>query len=755
MRIHRAFLPALAAVLISACTTNPSLEAGRKAIAEGRMEEGLQHLERATREQPKDGEARTQYYRQREILSNQWLAVAERARAAGQADEAEAGYRKVLQGDPNNPRAIGGLAELAAARRQDQAVKEAEALFGKGDATGAETRLRTVLTENPNHTGARDLLRRLQEKEAKAQPQAAGVKSPFEKPISLEFRDTPLKAAFEVISRTAGLNFVFDKDVRGDTKITLFARNTNIDEALRLILVTNQLERKMLNDNSVLIYPNTPAKAKDYQELVTKTFYLSNTDVKQAQALVKTMVKSRDVFVDEKLNMLVVKDTPAAVRLAERLIESLDLAEPEVMLEVEVMEVSRTRLLQLGLQFPDQVGYGRLTPDLVNTTITTTGTGTSTTLGGALAAGNIDLRNRNNLTAYVANPGMLLNLKDQDGDSRLLANPRIRVVNRAKAKIHIGDKLPVFTTTSTANVGVSASVSYLDVGLKLEVEPTVHLDEDVAIKVNLEVSSVVKEVTGPTNSLAYQVGNRSAETTLRLRDGETQVLAGLINDEERSSANKLPGLGDLPVVGRLFSSHQDSNNKTEIVLLITPRIVRNVARPQASAPAVASGTESTVGAAPLVVKSGGLKGVALGSNSGAPRTPFPPRPGEAAAEAPAPAAPAPDAAPAAEAVALSLNVPGQVRPGEEITVQVELPAANAASGQVDLSYDPGFFDIGAASIAMGSNGAGGLQGEAKFRAAANAKGSSQIQVTAARAADAKGAPIAVTPPPPQPVEARP
>jgi general secretion pathway protein D len=194
-----------------------------------------------------------------------------------------------------------------------------------------------------------------------------------------------------------------------------------------------------------------------------------------------------------------------------------------------------------------------------------------------------------------------LKLLDTDSDGNILANPRIRVRNRQKAKIHIGSKLPVFTTTSTANVGVSASVTYLDVGLKLDVEPQVYLDDEVGIKVGLEVSSVTKEITGPQGSIAYEVGTRNADTSLRLKNGETQVLAGLINDEERSSANKLPGFGELPVLGRLFSSNRNSSSKTEIVLLITPRVIRNVARPDAASPAISSGTEASIGSRPLTI----------------------------------------------------------------------------------------------------------------------------------------------------------
>lgn len=188
------------------------------------------------------------------------------------------------------------------------------------------------------------------------------------------------------------------------------------------------------------------------------------------------------------------------------------------------------------------------------------------------------------------------------GNSNLLANPRIRVKNKDKAKVHIGDKIPVVTTTTTATGFAAESVSYLDVGLKLDVEPTVSLDDEVAIKVGLEVSSIAREIRTGTGSLTYQMGTRNASTTLRLRDGETQVLAGLISDEERKSVSQVPGLGSLPLLGRLFGSHSDSSNKTEIVLLITPRIIRNLSRPDTSYEKFASGTEAAVGAQPLVVQ---------------------------------------------------------------------------------------------------------------------------------------------------------
>jgi general secretion pathway protein D len=181
-----------------------------------------------------------------------------------------------------------------------------------GDLAAAERKLRAVLEQDPSQREARALLDVVAQRRARAQaaPAAPELKSPFTKPITLEFRDASLKSVFEVVSRASGINFVFDRDVRADTKINIFVRNTSLDDVVKLILVTNQLERKLLNENSVLIYPNTPAKQKEYKELVMRTFYLANADVKQALNMVKGMVKTQDVFVDEKLNLMVVKDTP-------------------------------------------------------------------------------------------------------------------------------------------------------------------------------------------------------------------------------------------------------------------------------------------------------------------------------------------------------------------------------------------------------------------------------------------------------------
>jgi general secretion pathway protein D len=329
--------------------------------------------------------------------------------------------------------------------------------------------------------------------------------------------------------------------------------------------------------------------------------------------------------------------------------------------------------------------------------------------------------------------------------------------------VHIGEKLPVFTTTSTANVGVSASVTYLDVGLKLDVEPLIHLEDDVDIKMTLEVSSIVKEVIGPQSSLAYQIGTRSTATSLRLKDGETQILAGLISDEERTSASRLPGLGDLPIVGKLFSSERGSNNKTEIVLLITPRIVRNLTRPAHISPALAAGTEASVGSASLSLRSPSKdQGVRLSSSGGGAGAAAP----QARMSAPVPVAPAPEAEAEVDAtpVELRMQSSGDAAIGGEASVSITMTAPEGSqAATIELVYDPNVLTAqgnvtapGRAVLTLGPADGQEARSEVRFRVAPAAPiGSSSVQVGSVTVLGADGTPLPVAAPSPVDIVIRP
>jgi general secretion pathway protein D len=587
----------IATTQLSGCAGEKAYREGNQQLRNGNIEEGLAQLEAAIKAEPNNLEYRTSLHRQREVQIYYLLGQADNLILAGNYNDAEATYQRILKIEPANQRATDGLAHIRSIKTQNAIITKAKSLFEAGNTDAAQSLLQPLLNEDPNQTDAKALQQKIRDKQAQARSTANSIKSSIKKPITLEFRDANMRSIFEVISRTANINFIFDKDVSPNLKSTLYVKNTTIEEAINLLLVTNQLEKRVLNENTILIYPNTPAKLKDYQELTVKSFYLANADVKQTMNMIKTMLKTRDIFIDEKLNMLMMRDTPEIIHLAEKMIAAQDMAEPEVILDVEILEVKRSKLSELGIQYPNQ--FTVLNPSTLPATTTSSSSGTlvvnTTSTNAPLTLAS--LASLNTSMIGISNPA--LNLRKEDSDTTLLANPRIRVRNREKAKIHIGEKVPVITTTSTINVGLSQSVSYLDIGLKFDVEPNVYLDNEVGIKVGLEVSNIVREIQGANGSLTYQVGTRNAATVLRLKDGETQALAGLINNEDRASANKIPGLGDIPLLGRLFSTHHDEKSKTEIILLITPHIVRNLVKPDADIMEFSSGTDTSIGAPSL------------------------------------------------------------------------------------------------------------------------------------------------------------
>lgn len=605
----RPWLLALAAATLLAACGSTALRDAERLSSSGQYEAALARLQQAADEEGDNTETRLRsaLTKQRDAVVAHLTLLADAARSEGRVADLEAIVQRLATAAPKHPRLLSYQADLSRMQRHQRLLDEANKAFADKRFETSETALRTLLAEDSSNPAARKLLARIEEqREALTRKQSSIQLATAANNITLEFRDASLRTVFEALARAANVNFVFDRDVRPDAKVTLFLRNTTVDESLRIILSTQQLGMKMLNETTVMVFPNTTQKQRDLLDTVTRTFYLANADPKQVQSLVRTVAKSRDVFVDERLNMVVVRDTPDVIRLVERLVQNMDLPDPEVMLSLEVMEVSSKRLNQLGLHWPETANYGN--PD---STVST-------------------LSSRQGLTWSVANPLAIATLKGSTGVANLLANPQIRARNREKAKVVIGDKLPVFTTTTTSNGTISNTVqiTYQDVGLKLDVEPVVQLDNDVTIKLALEVSSITAEVTGPFNAKAYQVGTRQATTSLRLRDGETQILAGLIKDDETHSSAGVPGLHELPIAGRLFGTGTDSHDKTEIVLLITPHVVRNLVQPSVSSP-FASGTEAQPGMPSMIlpqpgkakaVPAGGEGSVGMGGDQGSERT---------------------------------------------------------------------------------------------------------------------------------------
>ena len=573
----RVLVMALAAMLIGGCAGQRAYQEGNALVAQDQVAAGLAKYQEAVAADPGNPQYRSAWLRARDTAADRLVKQAESALANDQPEAALQDYRRVLAFDPANERARAGLRQVEADRRHAAMLQEARTAFDKGELDGARQKLAAILTERPAHEPARLLMLDVDEKAAASPAAEAALAASFRKPISLEFRDAPLKQIFEVISRHAGLNFVFDKDVKADQRSSIFLKNSTVEAAVYYLLMTNQLERQVMDGNTILIYPNVAAKLKEYQEMTVKTFFLANADAKNIANTFKTILKSRDVVVDEKLNLVILRDSPEAVRVATQLVALQDVPEPEVMLEVEVLEIKRSRLVDLGISWPGSVSFAPLA-----------------SLDGPVSIDQLRGLNRGNV-GVISDLSATVNANKTDGDSNILANPRIRVRNKEKAKVVIGDKIPNISTTISSGVGgfASESVNYIDVGLTLNVEPTIYLNNEVGIRISLEVSTLGDSVTTRSGTVAYRIGTRSATTFLQLKDGENQVLAGLISNEDRSSGSKLPGIGDLPIVGRLFGSTRDTSDRTEIVLSITPRLVRTVQRPAAASSEFGAGTEAS------------------------------------------------------------------------------------------------------------------------------------------------------------------
>ena len=551
----------------------------------------IEVAKKATIKDPQAVQARKNLLVTTELATTKLFADAEQAQLKGQYDEALAIYDHILQLLPEEPNALTGKLKVERAIAQTKKIDAARSLMDSNKFDAAKDAVHQVLLENPQQQQAKQLQLQLDEKLPPPNARPPQLKPQFDKPVTLELRDANIKVVFEALSRATGINFILDKDIKPDTKASIFIKKARIEDAIDMVLSSNGLQRKMLAENTMLVFASTQQKQKDYQDLMIRSFYLSNTTAKQVAALLKTMLKTKDIFVDDRLNMIVMRDTPEAIHIAEKLVAVNDLADPEVMLDIEVLEVSRSRLQELGIEYPNRIAINSLIP--ITTVTSATGVVASSTVNTAsqlTLAGLLGL----NKSRFDVSPNPAVNFRKTTGDINILSNPRIRVRNNEKAKILVGDKVPVITTTSTANVGISENVQYVDVGLKLDVEPRITADDYVNIKVGLEVSSLGDRTVTKNGATVYTIGTRNANTILRLKNGETQVLAGLISDDERKNASKLPGLGDIPILGRLFANQQDQKTKTEIVLAITPRIITNIVRPNAEVSEYWSGTDGLI-----------------------------------------------------------------------------------------------------------------------------------------------------------------
>jgi general secretion pathway protein D len=574
----------------------PEVKTGDQLAAKGDWDGAVAAYREAKRKEPFNETVQQRLEQAKTKAAEQHYAQGRQHLKENRLTEAVHAFKQALGFDPTRSDYQGVVSDafrLKDARDQLESANKLKALGRLDEALAAYEQ---AVQLNPDLTPALEGITALT-----AQRQEDAALGGSIKPVTLRFQNAKLKEVFEILARAGGLNVMLDKEVKDDP-VTIFIKDTPFPDALNLILTTNGLFAKRIGPDTLLILPNTKPKQDQYQDLLIRTFYFSNAKAKEMVNLIRTMLESKRVYVNEAINALVIRDTPEKLKLAERIIQANDRREAEVELDLEVLEVNRTKSLKYGFTFGKNAGAAALPSGTTGGVTGGNHTFTYKQLTGIGPAGYV----------FSLPTSVLMDFFKQDSDAKTLASPKLRVLNTKQASINIGEKQPILLSTTNVLPGQAAtgavpttstvtSIEFKDTGVKLSVEPVIHLNDELTLKMKIEVTRLGDLVTLQASPLIQQFkfGTRVAETTLNMKNDESVVLAGLIQDEERKTRVTVPGLGDIPVLGHLFSSTTTDTTTTEVILTITPRIVRNVNVPGVETQAVWSGTETHYATTPL------------------------------------------------------------------------------------------------------------------------------------------------------------
>jgi general secretion pathway protein D len=475
------------------------------------------------------------------------------------------------------------------------------------------------------------------------------------------------KAVFDAVGKLAGLTVIFDPDFTS-RRISVELTNVTLEQALNIVALQSKAFWRPVTSNIIFVVPDQPQKRKDYEEEVVKTFYLKNTVLPQELTEIVTSIRQlldlRRVQQINSQNAIVMRDTPDRVMLAQKIIDDIDKAKPEVVIQIAVLQARRDRLRNMGIQ-PGTSSTLAFTPG---------GVATSTTAGAATSIALNELRKLSSKDYSITLPGAQASFLMTDSATQIIDNPEIRVVDGQTAKLRVGDRVPVATGSFQAGIGVGATgggagvvnplvntqFQYLDVGVNVDVTPRIHPNHEISMKVNVVVSSV----TGSSNIGGISqpiISQRSIEHDIRLKDGEVNVLGGLIERTDSDIINGWPGLAKLPFFRYFFSNNTVDHQDNEVLIVLIPHIVRLPTLTAENLRSIASGSDANAE-------------VHLENEVMAPPVPkaqSAPVPAASAAPAPAPAAAAPDTAAAGQNAMLRFD-PANVslKPGETATVGI-------------------------------------------------------------------------------------
>ena len=532
---HVALAAAVLATLVS-CASTGSVKAALNAEMSQNYDLAVAEYTKLLRENPNSRDAKQGLERSKLRASQDHFTRARRLSATGRLEEALVEYQLAAELNPGNMDIDRELQEARSQLRAKIAIRE-----------DGKTRLESMIAQS-----------------LAAPLPGAALPEDATLPESVVFRDANARDVYSAIGKFTNVSVVFDPTFR-DQPVSIDLRNKTLAEALNMLSTSTRNFWRSTGDRGIIVVPDTQAKRREYEEEVYKTFYLSNADLKETIDILRIVVDARRIAALTGTNAITIRDTPERINAAGKIITAIDKAKPEVIIDVELLEVNRTHLLEFGLQIASPAASG--SPTGINGQADVNREG-------------MTLRNLTNLTqsdVLLTNlPGLYYRLLKNDGATRILANPQLRTTEGTAAQARFGERVPVPVTTFApiAAGGVQTqpitSFNYEPIGVNIDITPRMHHDDAVSLALKVELSSISGTGFGGLPTF----GSRSISTVIRLKDGETNMLAGLIRDEERKSFATIPGLGDIPLIGRLFGYTHKETTETDIILTLTPRIVR-------------------------------------------------------------------------------------------------------------------------------------------------------------------------------------
>jgi len=509
------------------------------------------------------------------------MRAGQNADLARDYDRAIVEYTKALREDPDNRAAREGLEmakvrssldhfsqgrRLEATGKLDEALVELQlaAELNPGNPEIDEL-LRNVRTQLRNKVASRDgktELQTLVEKSRELMPAGQELPTDIRMPESLTFRDANSRDVFTALGKIGSVNVIFDPQFSA-RPVSIDLKNPSFEEALQAVSTATRNFYRVTAQRTVTVIPDTAAKRQEYEEEIVRPFFLSNADLKETMDLLRVVIDARRVAPVTATNAIMIKDTPERVAAAGKIIAAIDKARPEVIIDVELLEVDRTRLKEFGLQLASPGDP----PTGIDGVVSINRNPLTLADLGNLSQSDILLTNL---------PSLYYRLLKQDTNTRALANPQLRTSEGIPAQARFGERVPVpvtiFSPIATGGVNQQpiTSFNYENIGVNIDITPRTHHDDHVTLALKISVSNISGTGFGDLPTF----GNREISTVIRLKDGETNLLAGLIRDDERRTLRGIPGLSDLPIIGPMFAHTQRESRETDIVLTLTPHVIR-------------------------------------------------------------------------------------------------------------------------------------------------------------------------------------